>query len=989
MKTSFFSLLKICKVCLIYWITAGSLVLYAQTSLSDQISDINGTNSGLTAALFLQLPANAQSLALGSCATPAQHNAFDLETQTASSASLDRYSFGITHLEWLMSTRLEYLCAAFPVLDVGTFGVYSRMFTLGQFLYARDINENISKPSYGEFLFGASFARQIMPSIWNAGISVDYLISNLDKTQAQGFGVNASTCGTFSFVQATLSVSHLGMPLQYTANPSPLPLTLAATITLDPFSKSKNKLVDLEGCVGVRKIGDQPLSVGASLQTQFLSMLSFSCGYDYPLGSNPTLEGISGGAGFTYDHYGVQFGYQNRSTLLGSTYALSATAQLEELTPKTADDLYKVAERHFQKNRYEVCTYYAYKALALDPNLWKAHALLARVAALKRRSQGLEVAILYTGNTHGAFSPQAGATETIGGLARAAQALKMQKSSYPYRICINTGNNLAQGSHALKPAVLDQYYAAVGFDALMLGSGEYQFGLKQFHSSARHSTNLFVSTNTKGLPLGRTIPKKIVSVDKYKFCFLSVLGTQDTSSGPDSGSIEPLVSALQEQLSKPDVQNCTGRILIIHDSYERIALYAKALSSVSAIICGSLHHTISTPLLCNGIPVVSAGDSGRAIGALVFRFDPKGGLISINNALVPLRRSIPEDTTLQRIVSEAELRIACADAGIDSLQSRTGTRSGTFPFISDRSGSAQLYLKVTASFAEFPLTYGTATISAPRMHMGAGKILYLATAPNSTITSLHLLNTNGSARTIVGSNYNITNAEFSPNGQFIYACASNDRGKGMGIFRVQTQGTYFEPIVPFVGSTQKDIALSPDGNLLAFASNRDKSWQIYYGSSNGEHPIRITNDNSDHWLPHFSPNNSKIAYLSKTASIDDQSDLWIYDMKVGRTSQVTMRAGVQSYCWLSDGETILYSFGINQLDLATVNLSSGVNQRVIPADSTKHYSEIDPVPILWKNSLRYLYTRLYPDSSRALFWVKPDGSDDCRIVFDAENSWIQ
>ena len=46
---------------------------------------------------------------------------------------------------------------------------------------------------------------------------------------------------------------------------------------------------------------------------------------------------------------------------------------------------------------------------------------------------------------------------------------------------------------------------------------------------------------------------------------------------------------------------------------------------------------------------------------------------------------------------------------------------------------------------------------------------------------------------------------------------------------------------------------SPDGSMIAFASDRDVSSDIYVMKSDGSNPVRLTDDPADDWWPTWLP----------------------------------------------------------------------------------------------------------------------------------------
>ncbi len=55
---------------------------------------------------------------------------------------------------------------------------------------------------------------------------------------------------------------------------------------------------------------------------------------------------------------------------------------------------------------------------------------------------------------------------------------------------------------------------------------------------------------------------------------------------------------------------------------------------------------------------------------------------------------------------------------------------------------------------------------------------------------------------------------------------------------------------------------SPDGDQIAFISNRDGNFEIYVMDSDGSDPVRLTNSVDEDYSPRWSPDGSRIAFGS-------------------------------------------------------------------------------------------------------------------------------
>ena len=72
-------------------------------------------------------------------------------------------------------------------------------------------------------------------------------------------------------------------------------------------------------------------------------------------------------------------------------------------------------------------------------------------------------------------------------------------------------------------------------------------------------------------------------------------------------------------------------------------------------------------------------------------------------------------------------------------------------------------------------------------------------------------------------------------------------------------------------------AVSPDGSRLAFASNRNGSWNIFMMSTEGGQAVQLTSDPSHELHPSWSSDGRYIAYC-KLGEVSDRWEIWVADL---------------------------------------------------------------------------------------------------------------
>jgi Tol biopolymer transport system component len=113
-----------------------------------------------------------------------------------------------------------------------------------------------------------------------------------------------------------------------------------------------------------------------------------------------------------------------------------------------------------------------------------------------------------------------------------------------------------------------------------------------------------------------------------------------------------------------------------------------------------------------------------------------------------------------------------------------------------------------------------------------------------------------------------------------------------------------------------DAAWSPDGQYIAFASDRAGGFDIYVMRKDGSDVRRLTSDPIDERSPRWSPDGTKLIYQSGKDGVftDPEStsrfaDLYVIDIDGARVTNITNTPSASEVwaSWSPDGKTILYT----------------------------------------------------------------------------------
>jgi Tol biopolymer transport system component len=77
---------------------------------------------------------------------------------------------------------------------------------------------------------------------------------------------------------------------------------------------------------------------------------------------------------------------------------------------------------------------------------------------------------------------------------------------------------------------------------------------------------------------------------------------------------------------------------------------------------------------------------------------------------------------------------------------------------------------------------------------------------------------------------------------------------------MRNDGTHPRQVV--AGSTESNPEASPDGQQVAFMSQRDGNWEVYIVNLDGSGLQRLTRNSANDGLPTWSPNGQHIAFVS-------------------------------------------------------------------------------------------------------------------------------
>ncbi len=185
-----------------------------------------------------------------------------------------------------------------------------------------------------------------------------------------------------------------------------------------------------------------------------------------------------------------------------------------------------------------------------------------------------------------------------------------------------------------------------------------------------------------------------------------------------------------------------------------------------------------------------------------------------------------------------------------------------------------------------------------------------------------------------------------------------------------------------------DASWSPNGQQIAFASDRDGGYDIYVMNSDGSGVRRITHDPLDDRRPTWAPDGRKIAFesgrdghLPSAFSGVRYNDVYIMDADGSHVVNITQTPATTEgwVSWAPDGKTIAFSKSGVGIVLANPD---GSNQRPLHAPIAQF---VDDVAGWSPDGSRIAFSAFNNDHPFAtatwvIFTIRPDGTDLQRLT---------
>lgn len=246
-----------------------------------------------------------------------------------------------------------------------------------------------------------------------------------------------------------------------------------------------------------------------------------------------------------------------------------------------------------------------------------------------------------------------------------------------------------------------------------------------------------------------------------------------------------------------------------------------------------------------------------------------------------------------------------ADETVEALTGVRGVSATEIAFISDRSGTRELYVMNADGRDQRPATRGPGIKLFPEWLPDGRALLYVAYAdrqPGLFITSRSDEIRPGPILRRLLPGAPKYRGRFDPTGEELAVVSSIDGAAEL--FRVKRQGGEPRQLTNHPGI---DISpsWSPDGREIVFSSDRSGSPQLYVMDRDGGNLRRLTYTGAYNTSPAWSPDGRWIAYETR---VRGQFDLWLIDPSGQINFPIVQHArSDEAPSWSPDGRKIAFS----------------------------------------------------------------------------------
>ncbi len=928
--------------------------------------------AGRAALQFLKLPAGARALSMGGHVITTNP---DANTNFWNPAGLalqfdNRYSF--THSEIMSEFRHDYLATAIPLGEIGTVGGAASV--LGGLLEGKDIFENDLETNYLDMALGISYGRQFF-SDYAFGIKFDFLHSQIDDAQANGFAITVG--GLYKFkrdYRAGLSVRNISPGIKYNTStafreklPTSSNIEIGKVTGLDKWSWQ----------VGLESNESDNILYGGG-EYMVSPILALRGGYGRAVHSDELgwLSGFTFGAGVNV--YGINLDIRIKLMVpIGNHLAISIGYAKKATAEMTEQELLSRANEKFLLRKFKSAKDYALKVLKINPANWEAMSLISRINNELKKRDGEVLSIFYTGNLQSHVGAVLYQGRSLGGLGRRHTKFKELRKLYEHSLFLDAGGVLSLNPEKTYDLLILKALGKMEYDAVNIGPGELISQFKTIRTAKKSFGIPWFNANVTNQKWNSLFQRSKLFKTKKGLRVL-VFGALQKGYIPPSMNHKFDASALATSLrhirvslkQKPDIE-----ILLLYSSLQTAKQVALATPELDIIVAAEAEKPLDGPIVSGKTLILAPGKWGTHIGNLTISLDDRKKIAGFRNELIALDSKTPSNPDIDSLLSSALIRFSAGQA--PDVVKRTPPTIIPYVFSPDSTRGGAIYVKSIHSKVSYRLTSKSVNCHSPQSAHPRPRIAYLCSEPGENQRLFSQSINSRAAIPISDKSDFVHHFSWGPQGIWLYFSQAVD-GKS-DLFRTTATGDQLENITKGMFGDISHFDISHYNQQLAIQALRHDRDQIWIGNMDMGSPIRITDPSQSGRMPKWSDDGKYLAYTTESSEQPTQEDIYIFFAKENKILKVTHDLNISSYIWSPDNRYLIYSAGLNIMDLNAYEVASGVQKKLVETLDEGIRHETTPIPFPFNGKKGILFES-HSASRSHIHWLDLETLEERAIV---------
>lgn len=218
----------------------------------------------------------------------------------------------------------------------------------------------------------------------------------------------------------------------------------------------------------------------------------------------------------------------------------------------------------------------------------------------------------------------------------------------------------------------------------------------------------------------------------------------------------------------------------------------------------------------------------------------------------------------------------------------------------------------------------------------------------------------------------------SPNGEYI--AFSTDRDGNWEIYVINVDGSNMQRVTWNTSAIERDPVWSPDGKAVIYETTRHGNWDLYQMDVATGEETRLTTTPANESAADFSPDGSKLLYIS---DVDEIPQIYELDLTSGRSTLLSDSIGEDTEPTYSpDGQQILFTSVRDEgkLGLYTMN-SDGSNLAAVSDPAVESYNGV------WSSVNGMIAYETHRGDQSMIMVYQPDGALTRQLTSAADRSY--